>query len=107
MQVNEALEHHKALLTTRQRTARVTSFVFLALLILVLLVPLSLITWGNYQPDVGMVFLFAFLALTNAIHLGKTLAEIRMYGELIDVLDMLRRIVEATGHTEDIDPAER
>jgi hypothetical protein len=97
MQVNEALEHHKALLTTRQKTARVTSFVFLALLVGVLLVAFLLITQADYQPDVGIVLMLVFLALTNAVQLGKALAGIRMYEELIGVLDAVQRAMARQG----------
>jgi 1,4-dihydroxy-2-naphthoate octaprenyltransferase len=72
MQVNEALEHHKALLTTRQKTARVTSFVSLALLIGVLLVPVLFITQADYQPDVVGVLMFAFLGSTYQITSAKS-----------------------------------
>ena len=94
MPANDVLEHHKALLNTRRRTARVTSFVFLALLIGVLVVPFLLVTRGGYQPDVSIIVMLVFLALTNAVQLGKALAEIRMYEELIEVLDVLRRAEE-------------
>jgi hypothetical protein len=91
MQANDVLEDHKALLTVRQKTARVTSFVFLALLVGVMVVPFLLITRGGYQPDVGIIFLLVFLALTNAVQLGKALAGIRTYKELIGVLDAVQR----------------
>jgi hypothetical protein len=94
MPANDVLEHHKALLNTRRRTTRVTSFVFLALLIGVLGVPFLLVTRGGYQPDVSIIVMLVFLALTNAVQLGKALAEIRMYEELIEVLDVLRRAEE-------------
>ena len=97
MQANDVLEDYKALLTVRQKTARVTSFVFLALLIGVLVFPFLLITRGGYQPDVGIVLMLVFLALTNAVQLGKALAGIRMYEELIGVLDAFQRAMAQEG----------
>lgn len=97
MQANDVLEQHKALLTTRQKTARVTSLVFLALLIGVLVVLFLLITRGGYQPDVGIIFLLVILALTNAVQLGKALAGIRTYEELIGVLDAVQRAMAREG----------
>jgi hypothetical protein len=97
MQANDVLEHHKTLLTVRQKTARVTSLVFLALLIGVMVVPFLLITRGGYQPDVGIIFLLVFLALTNAVQLGKALAGIRMYEELTGVLDAVQRAMAREG----------
>lgn len=97
MQANDVLEDHKALLTVRQKTARVTSLIFLALLVGVMVVPFLLITPGGYQPDVGIIFLLVFLALTNAIQLGKALAGIRTYKELIGVLDAVQRAMAREG----------
>jgi hypothetical protein len=101
MQANDVLEQHKALLTTRQKTARVTSLVSLVFLVGVLLVPVLFITQADYQPDVVGVLMFAFLALTNAIQLGKALAGIRTYEELIGVLDAVQRAMGREGSALD------
>jgi heme/copper-type cytochrome/quinol oxidase subunit 4 len=88
------LVEHQLLLRTRQKAARRDAVIFLVLLIVILLFPLLLVMQGGYQPDTDIVVLFAFLALSDAIHIASKLAAYRTLGELIEVLEVLQQALE-------------